>query len=203
MSLRIKLCGVRRPEDARLCAEAGADEVGVVFASSSRRRVTFEQAQAIRAALPAGFPLIGVFLDAALDELRATVTAVALAALQLHGRIPEGAEGLGLPLFAGLQISSAASLASLEALSGRFARALLDGPRAGSGQPFPWELARAARARFHGEIFVAGGLNPGNVAEAVRLAAPDGVDVASGIEGDDGFKDPARVRAFVAAVRAT
>lgn len=200
--MKIKLCGVRRPADARLCAQAGADEVGVVFAPSSKRRITLEVARQIRDALPPAVPLVGVFQDATLDELRAATATSALNALQLHGNVPAGAEGLGLPLYAALQVFSEAALAPLAGLAPRFARALLDGPRGGSGLSFAWELGRAARARFPGQLFVAGGLHAGNVAQAIAAAAPDGVDVASGIEGEDGFKDAARVEAFVAAVRA-
>ena len=200
-AVRIKLCGVRRPADALLCARAGADEVGVVFAAGSKRRVTLEVARQIRDALPREVPLVGVFQSASLEELRAAVATLALAALQLHGSVPAGAESLGLPLYAALQVTSAEALAPLDALAPRFTRALLDGPRGGSGLSFAWELGRAARARFAGEVFVAGGLHAGNVAQAIAAAAPDGVDVASGIEGEDGFKDAARVNAFVAAVR--
>ena len=200
-TVKIKLCGVRRPADALLCAAAGADEVGVVFATGSKRRVTLDVARQIRDALAPQVPLVGVFLDAAIEDLGAAAATGALSALQLHGRIPAGCEELGLPLYAALQVTSPEALAPLGALSPRFTRALLDGPRGGSGLPFAWELGRAARARFGGQLFVAGGLHAGNVAQAIAAAAPDGVDVASGVEGEDGFKDAARVEAFVAAVR--
>jgi phosphoribosylanthranilate isomerase len=83
------------------------------------------------------------------------------------------------------------------------ARLLLDGPAGGSGKSFAWSLAAEARKLHQGELFISGGLTPENVAQAIAQARPDGVDVASGIEGPDGFKDPARVRAFVRAVRGT
>ena len=201
-AVRIKLCGVRRPADALLCAAAGADELGVVFAKKSPRRVTLDEALEIRAALAPAVPLIGVFLDPTLEELRAAAGSGALSALQLHGQIPPGAESLGVPLIAAFQVTSPEALAPLKRLTGSYVRALLDGPRGGSGLSFAWELGRAARAQFAGQLFVAGGLHAGNVAQALAAALPDGVDVASGIEGDDGFKDPARVHAFVRAVRA-
>ena len=81
-----------------------------------------------------------------------------------------------------------------------FRRLLLDGPSGGSGMPFAWSVARGMRGPTP-EVYVAGGLTAANVAEAIREADPDGVDVASGIEGPDGFKDPERVRAFVRAAR--
>ena len=216
---RIKLCGVRRVADAALCAKAGADEIGIVLAPTSRRRVSFEEARAIRAALPARTALVGVFLDATLPELIEAARAVPLSAVQLHGNAPDLAvlAVLGLPIYRALQIDGPRSLdvlGSRGGLSGAvasgaggvlsgFARVLLDGPAGGgSGARFDWALAREARGRFSSPLFVAGGLTPENVAEAVRLSAADGVDVSSGIEGDDGFKDAVRVRAFVSAAAA-
>jgi phosphoribosylanthranilate isomerase len=195
-SVRVKLCGVRRPEDAVLCAEAGADEVGVVFAAHSKRRVTVEEARRIRAALPAQVPLVGVFQDAPLDAAMRIAREVGLAALQFHGKLPE--PGGDLPLYAAVQVNGA-ELERTPELAG-FRRVLLDGPSGGSGVSFAWAVARRVRGSV-AEVFVAGGLTAANVAEAIRAADPHGVDVASGIEGPDGFKDPDRVRAFVRAAR--
>ncbi len=214
----IKLCGIRTPADARLCAEAGATELGVVFAPGSKRRVTPEEARAIRAAIPAGLPLIGVFQDASLASLQAALGAVGLTALQLHGALPGGLASLGVPLHRALQVSDDFPQLSDDFIDGgiviepggaaspRFARLLLDGPQGGSGRPFAWERLPSFRARFSAAravpLHLAGGLRADNVAAAIALVRPDGVDVSSGIEGPDGFKDPARVRAFVAAARA-
>ncbi len=197
MSVRIKLCGVRTVADAVMCAEEGADEIGVVFAARSKRRVTVAEAKAIRDALPKSVPLIGVFLDAPLAEVMQTARAAGLQAAQLHGAWP--VEIADLPLYAALQISGEASLQRRPGA----ARILLDGPSGGSGKSFAWSLARKARALQPGPIFIGGGLTPENVAQAIREAEPSGVDVASGIEGPDGFKNPERVRAFVRAVRST
>jgi phosphoribosylanthranilate isomerase len=199
-AVRVKLCGVRTARDAVLCAEAGADEVGIVFAPRSRRCVTVETAREIRAALPTHVPLVGVFQDAALAEALAIAREVGLAAVQFHGRLP-GAQG-ALPLYAAVQIDGERALAALAALRG-FRRVLLDGPAGGGGGvAFSWSLAGAARRHFDADVFVAGGLTPENVGEAIRAAHPDGVDVSSGIEASDGFKDARRVRAFVLAARA-
>lgn len=202
--LRIKLCGVRRVEDALLCAGAGADEIGVVLATQSRRCIPLALALEIRAALPPQVALVGVFLDPTETELNAATAAVSFSALQLHGSLPprSALQTLQLPLYRALQIADADSLRALAGLEG-FARLLLDGPRGGgAGSSFDWRLARQARDRFaESPIFLAGGLAPENVAEAIASARPDGVDVASGIEGADGFKDPQRVRAFIAAAR--
>jgi phosphoribosylanthranilate isomerase len=195
VNVRIKLCGVRTVADALLCAEEGADEIGVVFAPRSKRRVTVEEAKAIRDALPARLPLVGVFLDAPLAEVLRTAREVGLQAAQLHGAWP--AEIADLPLYAALQVTGEQSLEPRP----RAARILLDGPSGGSGKSFVWTLARKARALQETPIFIGGGLTSENVAQAIREAEPSGVDVSSGIEGPDGYKDQARVRAFVRAVR--
>jgi phosphoribosylanthranilate isomerase len=194
--MKIKLCGVRTVGDALLCASEGADEVGVIFAAKSRRRVTLQEAKAIRDALPARVPLVGVFLDATVAEVTRVAAEVGLQAAQLHGAWP--AERAQLPLYAALQVVSEDSL---EPRPGA-ARILLDGPAGGSGRSFAWTLADRARALHDGELFVGGGLTAENVAQAIREARPSGVDVASGIEGPDGYKDKERVRAFVRAARA-
>ena len=198
--LRIKLCGVRRARDAELCARAGADEVGVVFAPRSRRCVTLETAREIRAALPAAARLVGVFQDVELTEALRVAEEVGLSAVQLHGKLP-APSGM-LPLYAAVQVDGEPALARLEALRG-FRRVLLDGPAGGGGGvSFAWALAQKARALCSAEVFISGGLTPENVAQAIEAGRPDGVDVASGIEGPDGFKDAGRVRDFVAAARA-
>jgi phosphoribosylanthranilate isomerase len=193
--MKIKLCGVRTVSDALLCAREGADEIGVVFAAKSRRRVTVEQAKAIRDALPPHIPLVGVFLDAALADVLRLAAEVGLQAAQLHGPWPLTTGTL--PLYAALQVDSAESLQPRPGA----ARILLDGPAGGSGKSFPWKLAHRARELHAGELFIAGGLTAENVGRAILEARPSGVDVAGGIEGIDGYKDPERVRAFVRAAR--
>jgi phosphoribosylanthranilate isomerase len=196
---RIKLCGVRSVSDALLCASEGADEIGVIFAGRSKRRIDEETAKKIRAALPERFPLVGVFLDAPLAEVLRVARQVGLAAAQLHGAWPGNSAAGDLPLYAVLQMTGAGSLQKRPGA----ARLLLDGPAGGSGKSFAWSLAAEARKLHQGELFISGGLTPENVAQAIAQARPDGVDVASGIERPDGFKDPARVRAFVRAVKET
>jgi len=198
-SVRIKLCGVRNARDAVMCAEAGADEIGVVFAPRSRRCVSLQTAREIRSALPQHVPLVGVFEDADLAEAMRIADEVGLAAVQLHGTLPTPAGKL--PLYAAVRVEGETPLARLPALRG-FRRLLLDGPAGGGGGvSFAWSVARNAHGAFDGELFVAGGLTSDNVADAILAARPDGVDVSTGIEGRDGFKDADRVRAFVQAAR--
>jgi phosphoribosylanthranilate isomerase len=216
--VRIKLCGVRRAADAVLCVEAGAHEIGIVFAPHSRRCVDTRTAREIRLAVPPEIVLVGVFQDATLEAAVRVADEVGLTALQFHGKLPAERHAR-LRMYAALQIDGEAALSRVASAAG-YHRVLLDGPSGGSGSSFAWSFARKVRAELDRlprrsgsagrsgdpsvspvELFIAGGLTPENVAEAIRHVRPDGVDVASGIEGTDGFKDPARVRAFVAAVR--
>ncbi|HUJ26090.1 MAG TPA: phosphoribosylanthranilate isomerase [Myxococcales bacterium] len=193
--MRVKLCGVRTPADAVLCASEGADEIGVILAEGSRRRVSLQTARAIRDALPPRVPLVGVFRDQPLDEVLRAVREVGLQAAQIHGAWLAGP--CEVPLYAALQVTGPESLQPRPGA----ARVLLDGPSGGSGKAFAWSLAARARGLGACELFVAGGLTADNVAQAIAEARPDGVDVAGGIERPDGFKDPARVRAFVRAAK--
>ena len=200
MILRIKLCGVRTAKDALVCAEAGADEIGVVFAKSSKRCVSIASAQMIRDALPVHVPLVGVFLDATAVELEGVLSEVRLSAVQLHGAIPERRPKV--PIYVALHVAGRASLEQIGQLPWA-ARLLLDSPKGGgSGASFDWDLVPHARALSPLELFLAGGLTADNVAGAIRRARPDGIDVASGIEDAAAFKDPVKVRAFVQAARA-
>ena len=201
MRTRIKICGMTRLEDALAAVEAGADAVGFNFWPGSKRHVPVARAAEIAAALPPGVLRVGVFVRAAPGEVRAAVTAVGLGAVQLHGdEDPALYADAGVPLWQVLRIGS-----SLPAsVSASAAELLLDAKVegfGGSGRSFDWSLAREAR-RYGVPFWLAGGLAPSNVGEAVRCASPAGVDVASGVESHPGVKDPGLVRAFVAAVRA-
>ena len=204
----VKICGITRPEDALVAAEAGADAVGFVFYSASPRFVERERAAAISRVLPPMVLRVGLFVDASRDEIARTADAVGLDILQLHGHEPpEAFEGLPRRALKALRVGS--DFAPEDAL--RYERAcgiLLDtrladetAPLGGTGTPFDWTLVRGLRDKV-GFLMLAGGLEPGNVKEAVAAVRPHGVDVSSGVEGRrPGQKDASRVRAFVDAVR--
>lgn len=198
---RIKVCGITRLEDALACVEAGVDAVGFNFWAGSKRHVAVAEAAEIAAALPPGILRVGVFVRARPADVRATVAAVSLGAVQLHGdEDPADYLEAGVPLWQVLRIESALP----GTVSARAAEVLLDAKAegfGGSGRSFDWSLARGAR-RYGLPFWLAGGLTPANVGEAVRRAEPTGVDVASGVELRPRMKEPALVRAFVAAVRA-
>jgi phosphoribosylanthranilate isomerase len=203
--LFIKICGITSLEDGLAAAEAGADAVGFVFWPGSPRRIDARRARAIGAKLPPSIVRVGVFVDAGHERLARTADEAGLDLLQLHGS--EGPEAFAtLPRRAWKALRIGDDFAPETALryEGRAAGLLFDGYSAsapgGTGRVFDWRRARALRGQLR-FVMLAGGLTPGNVAEAVRLAAPDGVDVSSGVERSPGRKDPSRMRDFVAAAR--
>ncbi len=201
MRTRVKICGITRLADALASVEAGADAVGFNLWPGSKRHVPLHRAVEIAEALPPGVLRVGVFVRASPDQVHAAARALGLGAVQLHGdEDPEDYARVGAALWQVLRIGSALP----PSVSPRAAELLLDAKVdgfGGSGQRFDWSLAQGAR-RFGLPFWLAGGLSPANVGEAVRRAAPDGVDVASGVESSPGVKDVGMVRAFVAAVRA-
>ncbi len=204
--IALKVCGLTRPEDAVAAAEAGADAIGLVFFARSPRAVTLASAQRVVRALPAGVLRVGVFVDAPRAELLRLADALPLDVLQLHGHEPlADLEGLPRPVWKALGVSRGFDLEQARRYAERAAALLLDaGGQAlpgGSGVTFDWSLARPARALTQ-RLVLAGGLTPDNVGAAIATLQPDVVDVSSGVESAPGRKDPVKLRAFVAALRA-
>lgn len=203
----IKICGVTSVADALLCAEAGANALGLNFWPGSPRCCSLATAAAIAAALEREHPSvlrIGVFVNASAGELTQAIAAAGLHVVQHHG--DEVAEVdppvAGAPRqWKGLRLQGAEDLGLLT----RYARpawelCVIDAPSpayGGSGRRL--DVALAAQAAALRPLLLAGGLTPETVAEAIRAVRPQGVDVASGVEAAPGRKDPARVRAFVRA----
>jgi tryptophan synthase beta subunit len=198
----VKICGITRLEDALLAAELGASAVGFVFSPASPRRIAPEEARAIVEQLPVTVAAIGVFVDEAPDLVRDTARLVGLSAVQLHGReTPEAAAVVGSRVVKALP-ASAEGIAAIDAWP-RPVTILVDaaggGRPGGTGMLADWPVAaEMARRR---PIFLAGGLTPGNVAEAIRRVRPVGLDVSSGVESAPGVKDAAKMRRFFDAVR--
>jgi phosphoribosylanthranilate isomerase len=201
--VRVKICGVTTVEDARLCALAGADAIGLNFAPGSPRRVTLEAAREIADALPAELLRVGVFVDSDEAELRRAIAAVGLGCVQLHG--DESPELLAqfLPhAYKAIRVRGPSSLADAARYAGDYILldAYVPGVAGGTGATFDWALAsELARTR---RLTLAGGLTADNVADAVRAVRPYCVDVASGVESAPGHKDPDKVRAFIARAKA-
>jgi phosphoribosylanthranilate isomerase len=203
MRTRIKICGITRPGDAAEAASAGADAIGLVFHASSPRRIDVERAGAIVLELPPFVSAVALFVDPAPAAVREVLDNVRIDLLQFHGAEgPEFCRGFGVPYIKAVRMRSGVSI-SAEAERYEDARALLldtydERVAGGSGRPFRWD---ALPADLGVPIILAGGLDPANVAEAVRMVRPYGVDVSSGVESAPGIKDAAKIRAFVNAVR--
>ena len=200
--VRVKICGVRTVAEALHAARAGADAIGLNFYRGSPRYLPPAEAEAIVAALPPFVTSVGLFVDAPEEWVRQVADRCRLGAVQLHGAGP--ARGLGRPVIRAVQVRGLQSLAVLAGLDGD--AVLLDGHaeglRGGTGRSFDLGLVAEARRLAGGRpVILAGGLTPETVADAIRTARPDGVDVASGVESAPGVKDPARVTRFVAAAK--
>ena len=202
--VKVKVCGITNPVDARVAADAGADAIGLVFAQSPRR-VSVERAREIAAALPEGVLKVGVFVDAEPEEVLRIAREVGLDYAQLHGDEPPDAlkeirEG-GVGVMKALRVRNAESLADVERYEADLF--LLDAwsaeARGGTGARFDWELAKSLRGRDN--ILVSGGLGPENVREAIECFEPYGVDASSSLEERPGKKNGERVRRFVGAAR--
>ena len=209
MKTWIKFCGTTSLDDAMASVEAGANALGFIFAPS-RRRISIEKAQKIIRELPAHVERVGVFLSATPREIRDVVTSVALTGIQLHGDefAPEVYDYLHKHRRATLRIIK--TIIVQDGFEGRIdggmavpgvVDAWLLDSGAGSGRTFDWQAARAQLGQCQGRFIIAGGLTPGNVAEAIRTFSPWGVDVVSGIEAEPGRKDREKMKAFVASVR--
>jgi phosphoribosylanthranilate isomerase len=191
MAVRVKICGVTSCEDARAAASAGADMIGLNFWAGSKRVVDLATAREIVGVLPAEVWKVGVFVNALRPEIESVVEAVGLDVIQLHGDEPEELLfGWTRPVIRVVRLRSSEDPAARRA-SDAAAFVLCEGGAGGgyggAGETFPWEWAsELPRER----LIVAGGLNPQNVAAAVRRLRPFAVDVASGVERATRVKDP-------------
>ena len=199
--VKVKICGVTNLADARAAAKAGADLLGFNFWLRSPRYITPAKAQRIVRQLPKGVAAVGVFVNEPEENVLAIARSVGLDYVQLHGdELPQAVARISriFPVIKAVRVRESFRPATLS----RFRRAkaiLLDGfdrkLPGGTGKTFDWTGAR--RAKRHAKIFLAGGLTPENVAEAIRVASPFAVDTASGVEVRPGKKSANRVKAFI------
>jgi phosphoribosylanthranilate isomerase len=206
--LRIKICGLTTPQDAIAAIEFGADALGFNFFPGSKRCVRRETVGDWIAALPETVEKIAILVNPTWDEIMAAAKTAGITALQLHGaESPEFCRRLmehGIQFEKAIPVIDADSVANVPDFFTR--TVLLDsgaaGEFGGSGRAFPWEIARDfVRGNPDLRVSLAGGLTPENIAEAVTLVRPFGVDVTSGVESASGRKDHGRMRAFIAAAR--
>jgi phosphoribosylanthranilate isomerase len=194
----IKICGITSLEDAELAVAAGADALGFNFWPPSPRHISPQKAAAITAKLGSTTVKVGVFVDASTVDVTETVHSAGLDLAQIHGPVPPLTVRFWQALSAGPGLENQLQTAMQTSPPEAF---LIDTPagarRGGTGRAFDWSLVRG----LPGRIVLAGGLAPDNVAQAIREARPWGVDACSQLESAPGRKDPARVRAFIQAVR--
>ena len=197
--VRVKICGVTRPADARAAADAGVDAIGLVFYEDSPRGVSPDQAQEILVRLPPFVTKVGLFVNAAAETVAATLDAVCLDVLQFHGdESPAFCASFARPYVKALRMREGLDA---KALSRRYEGAvaiLLDGYKqgvyGGAGQGFDWRLAAQVEA---GPVILAGGLNAANVRRAIETCRPYAVDVSSGVELEPGIKDEQKIATFI------
>ena len=204
MNVRVKICGITRPEDALAACEAGADALGFIFYPKSPRYIPPEDARRIAQKLPPFVSRVGVFVNAPAEEVRRAAQKVGLSAVQLHGdEAPEYCAEIQTPVVKAFRVLDSADFPYAAYQNAGAAAFLLDAydptRRGGTGKTFRWELAREAARRR--PVILAGGLRPGNAAEAARAVQPYALDVSSGVESSPGVKDHGKVRAFLRIVK--
>ncbi|MBK9165688.1 MAG: phosphoribosylanthranilate isomerase [Acidobacteria bacterium] len=201
--VKVKICGITNLEDALATAELGADMLGFNFYSGSKRHIELATAAGIVKRLESGIESIGVFVNADMEAIQRTVDIVGLTAVQLHGdETPEFvakiSEACGVPVIKAIRVSADFRAEAVRDIP--VDSILLDvySPEAygGTGEQFDWRIASEVRQHVE-RLFLAGGLTPKNVGEAVKLVRPYAVDVASGVESSARKKDAKKMEAFI------
>lgn len=201
---RIKVCGITGQEDARAAVAAGADGLGFIFVEQSPRLVDPDMVRAITGNLPPFIDTVGVFRDEAIEMVEEIVNYCRLTLVQLHGsESPEYCKSISCPVIKSFAIHSGTESHELAAYSDVVRGFLLDTYHkdlaGGTGMVFDWKLVEQIKPP--GPVILAGGLNPENVAEAIRMVKPFAVDVNSGVEYQPGRKDTDKLKSFADEVR--
>ena len=203
MPVKVKICGITNFQEGLAAAEAGADALGFVFYDRSPRYISLEAAATLIRQLPPFVMKVGVFVNAPADLVVRASRECGLNLLQFHGdEPPDYCVQFGLMSMKAFRIRDATSLQALQnyPTDAWLLDAYSPDNPGGTGETFNWDLALEARNSGR-PIFLAGGLTPENVAEAVKRAQPYGVDVSTGVEAAPGRKDQSRVRAFIQAAK--
>ncbi|HEX4986860.1 MAG TPA: phosphoribosylanthranilate isomerase [Burkholderiales bacterium] len=203
MATAVKICGITRVEDALVAAHAGAHAIGLIFAPKSPRLVDAGRAATIVRALPPFVTPVTLFVDQDAAHVRGVIERVRPQLLQFHGgESPDFCAGFGLPYLKAVRVGPGVDLLQYARLyagaKGLLLDAFVEGNHGGTGAVFDWSLIPRELPL---PVILAGGLDPGNVGEAVRRVRPWAVDVSSGVEASKGIKDAARIAAFIRGVR--
>lgn len=198
MPTRIKICGIREPELAKLAEDLGVHAIGLNFVPNSARYVSDNEAQAISEALGPFIHRVGLFVNPSADNVTHTMSEVDLDILQFHGEEEASfCESFGLPYIKAVRVKSAEDILSANQEYVGACALLLDShseaAKGGTGETFDWKLI----PEIDKPLILAGGLTSVNVAAAIAIVEPYAVDVSSGVESAPGVKDAARMRAFV------
>ena len=199
----VKVCGLTRAEDVALACELGARYLGFNFSAASPRRLSLDDAGRLAAAAPRHVARVGVFVDESAEEMREAAEAAALDFVQLHRPLrPGDVEAAPRPVFAVARVGAGGAPAGSEETLARCRAILFDtavaGLAGGTGETFDWSLITGRR--WPVPVFLAGGLAPENVGEAIARVRPSAVDVASGVESAPGVKDSEKMARFFRAV---
>jgi phosphoribosylanthranilate isomerase len=203
METKVKICGITNLADAQAAVEAGADAIGFIFHEKSPRFISLKAAVEISKQLPPFVMRVGVFVNAQEDFALRAIGEAGLTMLQFHGdEPPEFCMQFGLMSMKAFRIRDAESLKKIPdyPTDAYLLDAFSSTTLGGTGEKFDWDLAIEAQ-KFGKPVFLAGGLTPENVVEAVKKVRPFGVDVSSGVESAPGKKDHAKVKAFIVAAK--
>ncbi len=200
--LIVKICGVTTLDDALYAAEQGADAIGFNFYQLSKRYISPDHAAEIVNSLRADIMRVGVFVNPEREFVNAVLQSNTLSTLQFSGEeAPDTISGYRLPVIKAIHVANAESIREMKLFN--VDSFLLDTFRnedfGGTGKTFDWDIA--VRAKQFGNVIVAGGLTPENIADAVRKVKPHGVDVSSGVEIRPGIKDHKKIKEFILRAR--
>ena len=201
--MQVKICGITRTDDAMVAVEAGADAIGLIFYAGSKRFVNPNTAADIISNVSPYTSIVGLFVNADADYVRTVLNHCPLSQLQFHGdESPEFCSSFNRPYVKSVPVSSAVKMSEI-VTAHRNARAYLfdtqvPGEHGGTGKTFDWQLMPEKNI---GHRVLAGGLDAENVAEAIRIANPDAVDVSSGVEVSPGRKDYDKLYRFIRAAK--
>lgn len=198
---RVKICGITRPGDARLASQLGADALGLVFYADSPRGLDLQQAQAIRAVVPAFVSLVGLFVNPERKQVDDVLAHLRLDCLQFHGdETPEFCQSFAMPYMKAIRVRSGTDPLPAIKSHSQASAILLDSydpdQAGGTGKKFDWTVARHCVDRSPLPIVLAGGLTQENAVRAIKEVHPWALDLSSGVEKRPGIKDPQRLQAF-------
>ena len=203
MSVRIKICGITRFEDARIAANLGVDALGFIFFKNSPRYISPEDAALITSQLPPFVSRVGVFVNETIETILDTARIAGLNAIQLHGsESPEFCHQIYLPVLKAFSVKPDFDMSILS--NYKTSGILLDtwngAMHGGSGKTFDWTIAKNICSHFE-NVVIAGGLGPSNIEEALNTVHPYGIDINSGVEIMPGVKNPHKMRDAVRIVK--